>query len=74
MAHGIHEHNSGLGILINWAKFLENHIQKESPETFKDEKVQKALEGIRHGKERCKEAMDYVYTKFKERHESESGD
>lgn len=70
MAHGIHEHNSGLSYIINSCTWLEKHIKINYPEVASDEKAMKAIQNIRSGKEKCKEAMDYVYVKFKEKHES----
>jgi uncharacterized coiled-coil protein SlyX len=71
MSYGIHEHNSGLGHIINNLRYIELLIEKRHIEIkFNDEKYMKdfndSLVKIRQGKEKSKDAMDYVYTKIKE--------
>ena len=71
MSYGIHEHNSGLGYIINNLRYIELLIEKGHIEIKgTDENYMKdfnnSLTKIREGKEKCKDSMDYVYTKIKE--------
>ncbi len=70
LSHTIHEHNSGLGIIINnkniLTTLLKNNlitfVNSDAEETF-----MKSIIGIETGRVKCKEAVDYCYTKFKEK-------
>jgi len=61
-SHGIHEHNSGLGMIINYALFIERLNEKGE---LTDEKLKEYLQKIKDNKNKCEEAMDYVYTEIK---------
>jgi len=68
LGHGIHEHNSGLGIISNYLKHLkyiiENDLEKDKDDLLK------VLESIEKARIRCRESMDYIYTNIKELNES----
>jgi hypothetical protein len=73
--HVIHEHNSGLGIIVNYNYLLEG-LLKDKLITFADSDAEgrfiKAIKGIDKGKVRCREAVDYCYTKFKEKEDDKN--
>jgi hypothetical protein len=66
----IHEHNSGLGYIAN-AKAQIDYLIKNNNINFADKESEKRfihlLSLIIKGKEKCKEAVDYCYTKLKEK-------
>lgn len=77
ISYAIHEHNSGLGYIMNNLSFIKLLIENKNIEikgthesdavnekTLKD--FHRALERIKDGKVKCKDSMDYVYTKLKE--------
>lgn len=69
LSHTIHDHNSGLAIAGSWKSFIisltkKNAIIFDTEETKDD--FNKAINGINTGLDKCKEAVDYCYTKFKE--------
>ena len=69
LSHTIHEHNSGLGIIANYKSVITT-LLKTKLITFVDsdteETFMKSIIGIEEGRVRCREAVDYCYTKFKE--------
>lgn len=69
--YGIHEHNSGLGYISSSKHYIQYCIDNKLLEiTFKDDKIKEgfnnSLERIINGKNKCKESLDYIYTKIKE--------
>jgi len=70
LSHTIHDHNSGLGIIVNYKNILTS-LLKNNLITFVDsnteETFMKSIIGIETGRVRCREAVDYCYTKFKEK-------
>lgn len=56
LSHGIHDHNSGLGIIVNYTSMI-----KKNPE-----KIDEYLVNILTGKKKCEESIDYIYTKIRE--------
>lgn len=63
LSHGIHEHNSGLGILQNYIKWFEYSL-KNNIEHSKEEQL-KVLDSMKNAKTKCSESMDYVYEEIK---------
>lgn len=69
LSHTIHEHNNGLGIIANCKSVITTLLKNDriiflgsdTEETF-----MKSIIGIEEGRVRCREAVDYCYTKFKE--------
>lgn len=67
LSHGIHEHSSGLGMIINELNYIELLTKKEKI-TKNDYEI--SFNRIKDGRNKCKEAMDYIYNKFKEKYEN----
>ena len=69
LSHTIHDHNSGLGTIVNYKNILTT-LLKNKLITFVDsdaeETFMKSIIGIETGRVKCREAVDYCYTKFKE--------
>ena len=75
MAHTIHEHNSGLGMLVRAIGVMRRqHERKGVTVSFINNKEKelyyKNLDFIEKGIEKCKESIDYAYKKALEKHES----
>lgn len=70
LSHTIHEHNSGIRIIVNYNNLLKRLLEHKLI-TFtnldSEELFIKSIEGIEKGKIRSKEGIDYCYTKFKEK-------
>lgn len=56
--HTIHEHNSGLGYIVN-AVYMIKQLVPDNKE------VMEQLDNITRGKNKCKDAIDYLYTNLK---------
>lgn len=69
LSHGIHEHSNGQSLIINsvsiMKRLIENGNIRIEGEDSNIEMFTKSLDLIIKGKERNKEAIDYIYTKFK---------
>lgn len=63
MSYTIHEHNGGIGGLINYIKFIEREVERDAPNK---EQIKEYLQSMMDHQERCKEAMDYAYTRLRE--------
>ena len=64
ISHGIHDHNSGLRYLRTYISILKIKIEKG--ENIKLEDIEKLEKGLK----RCRDSMDYIYIKFKEKYET----
>lgn len=63
ISHGIHEHNGGLGLIVNNLELLKRYLQEEP---LNKENIEYCIHRINTGKEKCMEGIDYIYTKFEE--------
>jgi hypothetical protein len=63
MAHGIHEHNGGLGLINGTTSLLEMYF-KEDKKISKKEQA-RLIDCFKDSQKRCKESMDYVYNNIK---------
>lgn len=63
MGHGVHEHNSGMGFIINAVSFIRQEF--DSGELTK-ENLDKYLDIILKGKKRSQDGIDYIYEKLVE--------
>jgi hypothetical protein len=77
MSYGIHEHNGGLANINHSVEFIKKLIQEgkikikgtDEIEILNDKYIERfmaSLERILDGKDKCRDSMDYVYTKLKE--------
>jgi hypothetical protein len=70
LSYGIHEHNSGLGYIVNSVSIIKKLINngsikldfedKESEEYFN-----KSIDRILLGKVKCRKSIDYIYEEIK---------
>ncbi len=63
MGHAIHEHNSGMGYIVNAISFIKNEFKSGE---LTEEMLNKYLDIIVKGKEKSNTGMDYAYEKLKE--------
>lgn len=63
----VHDHCSGISVILNYVRGLEHRLEKRGEVSRED--LEQALEGIRKGVYRTKEAVDYGYVKFKEKNQ-----
>lgn len=63
ISHGIHEHNSGLGIINNYIRWFEYSLEKGIQHS-KEEQLE-VLARMRDGKVKCRESIDYIYIELK---------
>ena len=60
----IHEHSNGLSFITNTIASLR--IELESGREITSEFIQKKIDFLQIGKNRCKESVDYLYTELKD--------
>lgn len=65
--HAIHEHNFAIGSNRRWLGYLRELIKQDKVTT---EELTKIIVGIEKGNIKAQEAVDYAYTKLKEKYES----
>lgn len=61
----IHEHSNGLSLISNTISLLKIIVEKDRDIT--PERIQKTIDSLQLGKNRCKDAVDYLYTQLKEK-------
>jgi hypothetical protein len=59
----VHEHSNGLGLISNTLSLLK--IMLERGQEITPEIIQKRIESLQIGKDRCRDAADYLYTQLK---------
>ena len=64
LSYGIHEHNSGLGYIVNNIKLLEKDLLSEKP-MFSKKEHKEMFESVRKGVEKSKKSIDYIYENIK---------
>lgn len=63
MSHGVHEHNSGMGYIINAVSFISEEFDSGK---LTKESLDKYLDIILKGKIKSQDGMDYIYEKLAE--------
>lgn len=67
MGKGIHDHNSGIGLIASYITFIEWNIEKGKIVINEGkEELLKDLEHIKNARTRCRDSVDYMYSKIKE--------
>ncbi len=62
LAHGIHEHNSGMGFIVSAVNLIKS--EQESG-TLTKEMLEKYLDIIIKGKDKSTNGIDYIYEQLK---------
>lgn len=68
IGHVIHDSNTGIGFIRNYLSFTKRQFEKNGMLTQED--LDYLSKGIDIGLKRIKDAVDYGYTKFKERQDA----
>lgn len=63
VGHGIHDHNSGIGYIRTYISIFKKKIENNETITIED------LDKLEIGIKRCKDSIDYIYIKFKDKFE-----
>lgn len=75
LAHGIHEHSRGMSYIINSVAIIKALMMNGSIKFEGDDdslaQFNKYLELILEGKKVSKDSIDFIYTKFKDKFESQ---
>ncbi len=62
LAHGIHEHNSGMGFIVSAVNLIKSEHESG---TLTNEILEKYLDIIIKGKDKSTDGIDYIYEQLK---------